>query len=268
MSALPLHHWGGSLSLQAAELKHLVPVANVVAKTILNEADPYEKLILGALAGSTAMDEILDKHKEEWVLKPSVATAFSQACRTLNLSLSQLGLLTHDLHWALWNFTIKNHTLEHISQDATEFNPRLGWNYASESLLMHVRTMIMANRTQASMMGLQQVVMKKWIAGFEFSLLPRRCLWDWKEGSCHGCKRRDKNGIKEREGQKIKSALCPEKHSFFRTIGGWCSSKGKGLQIWGHMHFDKHCRYWKHTCIGSETKQVYQNHPDYDYHHS
>ena len=160
--------------LQAAEIKNLIPVVWKIAGTLLSEEDPYERLILGALAGSAAMEEVIDNSKSSWALAPGEALAFSKACQTLNMSLSQLRLLTHDTKVALWNFTIKNHVLEHISSEAAEVSPRLTWNYGAESLLMHVRRLVQGNRSQPTMFALQAVVLRKWLGGLELSLNPRR----------------------------------------------------------------------------------------------
>ena len=157
---------------EAAQVKHLVPVVWRVAKDMLSEDDPYEKHILGALAGSASMEEVLDECKGDFVLRPAKAAQFARSCQTLNISLSQLGLLTHAKIVALWNFTIKNHILEHIAMDSSEMSPWLCWNYGSESLLMHVRTLVMANKTQPSVHAVQLKVMANWLHGFELSLKP------------------------------------------------------------------------------------------------
>ena len=161
---------------QAAEIKNLVPVVWKLANSLLDHQDAYEKLILGALAGSGAMEEALDACKGDWVMKPSLAVAFSKGCQTLNMSLTQLGLVTHPKQVALWNFTVKNHCLEHIALGASEMSPRLCWNYGPEALLMHVRSLVQGNRCQPNVFALQRVAMEKWLRGLEMSLLPRK-LW-------------------------------------------------------------------------------------------
>ena len=163
------------LSVQeAAEVKHLIPVVFKVAQQVLSSEDPYDKLVLGALAGSVCMENVMDNCKHCWSLPTSKANEFYKGCQTLNLSLTQLGLLTHKHKIPLWNFTIKNHCLEHVSLQGAELSPRMTWNYGSESMLMHVRSMIAGKRSRQSVFALQNVVMEHWISGFEMGLKPAR----------------------------------------------------------------------------------------------
>ena len=155
-------------------MKNLIPIIWKVAETLLNEADPYEKLILGALAGSAGMEECMEKSKGSWSMSPALGATFSKACSALNLSLSQLGLVTHREGLPLWHYTIKNHILEHIVQEACELSPMHTWNYACESLLMHIRAIIAGNRSQPNIWSLQAVAMKGWLGGFELGHCPRR----------------------------------------------------------------------------------------------
>ena len=136
----------------------------------LDENSNYEKLILGALTASSKMDEILTSSTCEWTLSPSESLAFGQACSVLNHSLSQLGLLTHPQRVPLWNYTVKNHVLEHVVLD--EFHPRLTWNFGSESVLLHVRTLIQGNKGQQNKFNLQALVLKKWLCGQELLMRP------------------------------------------------------------------------------------------------
>ena len=158
--------------VEAAELKHLIPVVWKLATELLNTEDPYEELIVGALAGSTHIEEILEKATGLWALSPKMAADFSKACQTINLSLTQLGLLSHPGGVALWNFTIKNHCLEHVSLEGAELSPRLTWNYSSEGLMVHIRNLIVGKRTQPSVFALQCTAMEHWLAGFESGMKP------------------------------------------------------------------------------------------------
>ena len=153
-------------------MKHLVSVVWQIAREYLDEAVPYEQLILGAIAGSATMKEILEQCKGQWVLTPGQAAKFSRARETLNLSLTELGLQSHGCAVALWNFTVKNHVLEHIAQECTEWSPRLTWNYGAESVLMHVRTVIQGNRSLGAH-ALQSKALRHWLHGFEMGLKPQ-----------------------------------------------------------------------------------------------
>ena len=172
------HHGSFFWLLEANEIKHLITIVWRIAGDLLDETDPYDKLVMGALAGSVSMEEILDQSKGQWSLSPSQAATFCKGCETLNLSLTQLGLITHAKQVALWHYTIKNHILEHIAMGAMEFSPSLSWNYGSESLLMHLRTLVLGNRTQPNVWALQGVVMKSWFAGWELGLNPKRLKWE------------------------------------------------------------------------------------------
>eukprot|EP00971_Amphidinium_carterae_P328562 6460510-Amphidinium_carterae.1 len=47
----------------------------------------------------------------------------------------------------LFNYTIKQHTLSHIADDATVLSPRLTWSYSAEDFMQAVRKLIQAQRT-------------------------------------------------------------------------------------------------------------------------
>ena len=158
--------------MEAAELKHLLPVLWALAQELLDEGSDYERLILGALASSCKMDEVMTKSTCEWTLSYSERADFCLACSVLNHSLTQLGLLTHAQRIPLWNYTVKNHVLEHIGLE--EFHPRLTWNFGSESVLMHVRTLIQGNKSQQNKYSLQALVLQKWLCGLQISMRPLR----------------------------------------------------------------------------------------------
>ena len=108
-------------------------------------------------------------------LSAQVARSFQKLVNNFNTIVVQLGTHFHgreSQQSRLFNFTIKNHVMEHIAVDASKINPCLVWGYPSEDFLMRVRRLVQSSAHGPSPMRIQMNVMKKYGHAMHLELLP------------------------------------------------------------------------------------------------
>ena len=108
-------------------------------------------------------------------LPEASARAFQRLVNNFNMVVCQLAAHFHTRQSAqsrLFNFTIKNHMLEHVAMDAGVLNPSMVWGYPSEDFLMRVRKLVQASVHGSSPMRCQHVVLVKYTHAIQKELLP------------------------------------------------------------------------------------------------
>ena len=138
----------------------------VIAERHLDSSIEYEKLVIQTLKATLGIDEALESGADGWFLSEAPLNKLEKSVTFLNMCLTELGQRTHE-HLALWNFTIKNHSLAHIALQAPLLSPRVSWNYSQESFLQHIRRVVVSCRSQPSWWQLQRAAMKKYFCSFE-----------------------------------------------------------------------------------------------------
>ena len=135
-----------------------------VSEQLLDTSSEYEALVLEALRASAQIDGALESSATKFALSGRWLAAFSDGVAELNMILTELGLRSHQ-HVALFNYTIKNHALEHIRLQASMVSPRLSWCYPQESFLQHVRRLVGSVRMQPTL-KLQSEAMARYLRLF------------------------------------------------------------------------------------------------------
>ena len=100
---------------------------------------------------------------------------FKQACNQYNAIIVELGQQAHTAA-RLFNFTVKNHCLEHIALDSEELSPTKTWAFASESFLGIVRKMVTAATPGSAVSLVHKKVMLNYVRAMLASLQPE---WRW-----------------------------------------------------------------------------------------
>ena len=121
-------------------------------------------------------------HGGPWRLPTGMAGAFQKLVNNYNTVIVQLGSHFHnqrEVQSRLFNFTIKNHILEHIASESAHLNPTLVWGYPSEDFLMKVGKLVQSSCHGASPLKTQANVMKKYVHGLGMSLLPEHQVLVW-----------------------------------------------------------------------------------------
>ena len=119
-----------------------------------------------------------------------MAQGFQKLINNFNRTVVQLGSHFHNLRSEqsrLFNFTVKNHILEHIGADAAVVNPALVWGYPSEDFLMKVRKMVQSSIHGSGPLRAQNVMMFKYAHGLQLELLPAEPLLGWEGPEKRGC---------------------------------------------------------------------------------
>ena len=76
----------------------------------------------------------------------------------------------------LFNFTIKNHALEHVALDSSELNPGWVWTFASEGFLGRVRKLVQAASPGSSPALVHKKVISNYVQALVGELVPS---WRW-----------------------------------------------------------------------------------------
>ena len=100
---------------------------------------------------------------------------FRQACNQYNQIIVDLGM--HAQRAArLFNFTIKNHCLEHCALDSAQINPGWVWTFASEGFLARVRKLVQACTPGSTPSLVHKKVMRHYVKALMGALHPQ---WQW-----------------------------------------------------------------------------------------
>eukprot|EP00969_Alexandrium_andersonii_P362752 15460385-Alexandrium_andersonii.AAC.1 len=91
------------------------------------------------------MEQLLDEHRDEFVLPPAKAREFVQAAFALDALVTGLGNFYHTRGIHLFNFTIKFHYMLHISLETAVINPRMGWCYSGEEMMFRAKKIVQAS---------------------------------------------------------------------------------------------------------------------------
>ena len=100
---------------------------------------------------------------------------FKRACNQYNKAIVELGQQAHRAA-RLFNFTIKNHALEHVALDSFELNPTWTWTFPSESFLARVRKLVQAASHGSPPSLVHKKVMKNYLKALAGALLEQ---WRW-----------------------------------------------------------------------------------------
>ena len=98
-------------------------------------------------------------------LSADTSRSFQRLVNNYNSVIVQLGTHFHTRpseEARLFNFTIKNHILEHIGLDSRVLNPALVWGYPSEDFLMRVRKLVQSSCHGSPPLKTQATVMLKY----------------------------------------------------------------------------------------------------------
>ena len=103
-----------------------------------------------------------------------MASSFRKLVNNYNSTIVQLGRYFHNRPSSearLFNFTVKNHIMEHIALDSSTLNPALIWGYPSEDFLMKVRALVQSSCHGSSPLRTQANVMLKYSHAWQMEIL-------------------------------------------------------------------------------------------------
>ena len=158
---------------KAAELKGLISVLlGVCRQGFLDATNREENLMLRALEQSLLIDSILNHNVAKVVLPHDQKMMLTNAVRSCNQLIGALGAHFHNLGHPIFNYTVKNHVLEHVALDSDRLNPVLTWTFSAEDFMLRIRHLVAASAHGSSPIHVQNVVLQKWLRGFELGLWP------------------------------------------------------------------------------------------------
>ena len=102
-----------------------------------------------------------------------VLALFKKAINQYNMAITELGLRLHRTPGStsrLFNFTVKNHCLEHVGEDACNLNPSWSWTFVGEDFLMKVRKLVQASAHGSRPMLVQRKVLGRYAQAMEMRL--------------------------------------------------------------------------------------------------
>ena len=102
-----------------------------------DSSDPYQVAILHALNSSARLEQILLEYKSDFKFPAPIAAEFKKLCL---LHVRQQQALYQFGGHRVFNITFKHHWLVHAGHRALYQNPRMGWCFMGEDLMLKVRT--------------------------------------------------------------------------------------------------------------------------------
>ena len=123
---------------KAHAIKHLGLILRDIFDRWHVPGDPYQVAILSALDSSARLEEILSEYKSDFKFPVPIAAEFRKLCLK---HVRQQQALYQFSGLRLFNITFKHHWLVHAGHRATWQNPRMGWCFMGEDLMLKVRTM-------------------------------------------------------------------------------------------------------------------------------
>ena len=127
-----------SLKGKAHAIKHLGLILRDLFDKWHDESDPYHVGILRALNSSYRLEEILHLYKSDFKFPVEIGEEFCDLCLA---HVRQQQALKDFKDRKLFNITFKHHWLVHAGHRAKYQNPRMGWCFMGEDLMLKVRTM-------------------------------------------------------------------------------------------------------------------------------
>ena len=127
---------------KAAEIKGLVKPLLVVVLRHLPDSVAEHVIMKQQLEHAVRIEELLEVHKDEYVLPPAARDAFTDSCFKFAQLNTALGQKFHGRGICLFNHTIKMHYACHIGLAAQYINPRLCWCYSGEDLMHKVKLLV------------------------------------------------------------------------------------------------------------------------------
>ena len=168
-SSGPFSHLKG----KASEIKGLIPILLAICKRgSLSMEVKHEKLMILALEQTLLVDRILMQSRLAPVLPDDQKNLLVVAVRSLNRLIQALGAHFHVQAQGLFNYTVKNHVLDHIAAESSSCNPTWAWTFSEEDFMLRVRHPVGSSAHGSTAQHLQNVVMGKWLRGFELELWP------------------------------------------------------------------------------------------------
>ena len=122
---------------KAAAIQHLGLILRDIFARWCTPGDLFHKAILGALDSSARLEEILYVYKDQFKFPDGVGSEFRDLC--LKHVKQQQELKDFAGH-RIFNVTFKHHWLIHAGQRGMFQNPRMGWCFQGEDLMMKIRT--------------------------------------------------------------------------------------------------------------------------------
>ena len=77
----------------------------------------------------------------------------------------------------MFGYTIKYHYMLHIGKMCHYMNPALGWCYAGEDFMHHIKTVVRSCSAGSPPHLAVRKIIEKYVRGFGLSLVPPDALW-------------------------------------------------------------------------------------------
>ena len=123
---------------KAGCIHHLGPILRHIIQQRYNPDCAFQVAILEALKSSEELEEILSTYKDQFKFPPEFAVRFRDLCIT---HVKQQQELKDFSDYKIFNVTFKHHWLVHAGHRAQFQNPRMGWCFQGEDLMLKIREM-------------------------------------------------------------------------------------------------------------------------------
>lgn len=153
------------LKSKAAETRHLCGALLSAFDKLMDTENEQHKLAKLMLTLAVRIEALMDENKDQYKLEEPVAEEWKRCCSGLVQANAKLGHYYHPKNIMLFHFTIKFHYLLHIGLLGKRLNPRLGWCYRGEKMMMVVKSIVQASHLGCPPWLVVNKVMTKYARG-------------------------------------------------------------------------------------------------------
>ena len=162
---------------KAYEVKVLAkPLLKVWRDAMDNENRAHRNIEI-LLEASVQLEDLLEKHKDNFRILGDDADRFKDACFNYVASTSALGKFFHPQKVCLFHFTVKFHYMLHFALTCHELSPRTSWCYAGEDMMMKTKSLVQSSARGTSYEQLVGKVMSKYSVALSLEIMGKAQWW-------------------------------------------------------------------------------------------
>jgi hypothetical protein len=159
-----------AFALQAATVRALGKPLLAVFERHMTQGDLMHSRIQLALKLSVRVEELLDQPNASHRLPSEVASEIRTSVDSMLSLVSAIGVTYQAAGRSLFNYTIKNHYLQHIALRICRMTPRASWCYSGENFMNIMKRIVAASVKGTSGVKVVNKTTEKFVAGMAISI--------------------------------------------------------------------------------------------------
>ena len=158
---------------KAAEVASLIKPLLALWLEAMDSSIRVHRMVRLCLTAIDEMEDVLGRNRTAFRLRGEAATCFRTQCYNLAAFVTALGTHYHVRGLFLFNYTIKLHYILHIGNECEQINPRIGWCYAGEDMMLRVKILAQSCYSGVPLHRLGDKILSKYIIGLSYQAAGR-----------------------------------------------------------------------------------------------